>query len=123
MGRTMSAFRLGNQSVYVVRAALVPDSRDNNLYRDWAHATQTLVEGCMLQPFLTASRMSAEDNVEREFSRMQRRLWMPPGTDVLYTDRIVFNGDTYDVWGQPNRWFDFEGIEDHVEMLIVLREG
>lgn len=119
----MSSFRLGNQEVTIVRAAVTTDPRDNSVYRDWTATTLIAVAGCMLQPFLTASRMSAEDNVEREFSRMQRRLWMPPGTEIYYYDRVSYNGDTYDVWGQPNHWFDFEGKEDHVELLIVLREG
>lgn len=123
MGLAMSAFKLGNQTVTVLRPVITTDARDNSKYKDWVHATETAVDGCMLQPFLTASRMSAEDNVEREFSRMQRRLWMPAGTDIVYTDRISYNGETYDVWGQPNRWYDFEGNEDHVELLVVLREG
>lgn len=119
----MAFIALGQNTVTVVSAPLVSDPRDNSVYRDWANATETVVEGCMVQPFLTASRMSAEDNIEREFSKMQRRMWLPAGTEVYYFDRIVFAGDTYDVWGQPNHWYDFEGNESHVELLVVLREG
>lgn len=114
---------LGSETVTIIRAPLVTDSRDNSVTRDWAHATSTDVTGCMVQPFRMSNKLVTEDMIEREFARQFFRIWAPAGTDVLYTDRVSWRGQDMEVWAQKGTWVDFEGNEDHVQFLGILREG
>ncbi len=53
---------LGSDIFYVVRAALVVDPVDTSKYYDWTNATQTLVTGANVQPFILSPRTSKEEN-------------------------------------------------------------
>lgn len=114
---------LGSQSFTRVRAALVPSGRDGTLQRDWANATETTVTKCSIQPFRLAEKLNFEDNREREFARSALRVFAPAGTDVEPTDRVIYNGDTYDVFGFNGEWSGFDGLAHHVAFVIRRREG
>lgn len=114
---------LGNETVTVVHAPLVTNPRDNSKVRDWAAATTVDVPYCNVQPFLMSNKLIREDNNEREFSQQFFRVWMPAGTAIHYQDRIVHRGITMDIFGGQGNWYDFEGNEDHIQFVAVLREG
>lgn len=114
---------LGMETVTIVRAPLATNPRDNSQFRDWASATKTDIEGCQVQPFLLSNKLQIEDNLQREFGASYFRVWLPAGTIVLYTDRLVHRNRTMDVYGQPGIWFDFEGVESHITVLAYFREG
>jgi hypothetical protein len=114
---------LGSDSFYVVRAVLVTDPVDTSTYYDWNHATQTLVTDANVQPFRLSPRISKEDNADRQYEQTFLRVYAPYDTDVLYTDRVLFYGKTYDIFGQPNTWRTLEGIYHHSAFIIRLREG
>ncbi len=113
---------LGSDSFYVVRAVLVVDSVDNSSYEDWDNATQTLVSGANFQPFLI-NMADREFNKDRRFSESFYRVYAPPGTDVRYTDKILFNGKMHEISGEPNNWRKFSGDLHHVAFLVRLRQG
>lgn len=77
----------------------------------------------MVEPFPLAEKLNFEDHRNREFARTARRFYMPFGTDVEYTDRLIFDGKLYDVFGHPGQWFDFDGKENHVAVIGQIREG
>jgi len=114
---------LGSEIITVVRAPIIVNTRDNSESQDWTTATRIDVEGCMVQPFLMSNKLVIEDNNERMFAQSFYRVWMPSGTDVLYTDRLEWREVHMDVFGQKGEWFDFEGISDHIQLLGKRREG
>lgn len=114
---------LGSETVIVKRAPLKTDSRDNSKWRDWANATQTTVKKCMIEPFPLAEKLNYEDNRDREFARSAVRIYMPPGTDVVSTDRLIWDGKEYQVLGHPGKWSRFNGKEHHISVIAQIREG
>lgn len=114
---------LGNQTIVIQRAPLVASGRDGTLQRSWSTATETTVTKCSVQPFRLAEKLNFEDNRDREFARSALRVFAPAGTDVEPTDRVVFSGKTYDVFGFGGDWAGFDGNPHHVAFVIRLREG
>jgi len=115
--------RLGAELVIVRRPDVVVDTRDNSKVLDFSSPTDTPYEGCSVQPFRMSNKLVTEDNVGREFARQFFRFWMPPGADVLFTDRLLWRALEMDVWAQDGPWFDLEGNADHIQLLGLLREG
>lgn len=113
----------GRETVVVVRAPLVTDSRDNTQYRNWENPTRTTVNGCGVEPFPLAEKLNFEENRGREFARSAVRIYMPPGTDVVATDRLEWDGKTFQVLGHPGKWSRFNGREHHVAVIAQQREG
>lgn len=114
---------LGKSVIVIVRAPLLTDSRDNTLYRDWENATRTTVINCMVQPFPMAEKLNFEDNRDREYSRSAARFYLPPDADVIYTDRIEFDGHEWQVLGHPGTWFDFKSKRHHIAVIGQIRQG
>lgn len=114
---------LGRDSFIRRRAQLVKNPRDNTYYRDWENAEDTLIEGCMIQPFRLAEKLNYEINTEREFSRTGIRIFAPAGTSIEANDRIIYLGVEYSVFGHLGVWTNFRGEVDHVAFLARIREG
>lgn len=114
---------LGNQVFHVVRAPLAVDARSGSQYRDWDNAVTTPVIWSLITPFELAEKLSFEDTKEREYARINMKVYAPPGTDVVHTDKIVYLGDVYEVLGHIGRWPTFDGQEHHVEFVIQRKEG
>lgn len=116
---------LGNDTFTVLRASLVVDARDGGETRDWANASQIVVSNAKVNPFQLAEKLNWEINAEREYARTGLKFFAPPssGFEVLHTDRILYNGEIYEVFGHPQVWTDFEGNPDHWEFVAQLKEG
>jgi len=114
---------LGNDSFIRKRAPLVQNPRDNTWYRDWDNATELLITNCMVQPFRLSEKLNFEITVEREFSRTVMRFFCPADTDIESTDRIIYLGKEYTVFGHLGQWFNFRGELNHVAFLARRREG
>ncbi len=115
--------KLGADTFYVVRAATYVDPIGNGHVRDWAHATQTLVIDANVQPFPLSPRSSKEVTVDRDFQETMFQVFAPAGTDVIHTDKVLFDDTMYEVYGAANNWRTLQGVAHHVEFLIVLRTG
>jgi len=50
--------------------------------------------------------MSAETLVDRDTTTITSKAWLPADTQVGILDRITFNGNTYEVVGNPNPWWN-----------------
>lgn len=109
---------LGGNTITVVRAQLVIDPRDNSLYRDWVNASQTVVERCMVEPYPLAEKLNVEDMRDREFVRTALRVYAPKTTDIIYTDRVLFNGLEYRMFGDAGNWFHLNGALNHLAFII-----
>lgn len=114
---------LGKDEFIIRRAPLVVNPRDNTEYRDWDNATDTLVVNAQVQPFLLSEKLNYEITKEREFARQGQRFFAPAGTDVEYTDRIIYREEEYEVFGVNAVWTNFRGQVDHVAFIARIREG
>lgn len=104
---------LGAETIEIRRAELTSADRFGNFRRDWSNATSATVTGCSVQPF-----QATESTVDREFASTHMLLFAPWGTDLLATDRVVHNGQTYEVDGEPGQWRDDQGAGDHIEASL-----
>lgn len=93
--------RLGAQTLVVRRAGSKPADYGNGTVPDWSPAavTDTTVTGCSVQPV-----PFPENTVDRDNVRVVLRAWVPAGADVTALDRVVYEGDVYDIDGEPERW-------------------
>ena len=77
----------------------------------------------MVEPFPIAEKLNFEDNRDREYARSAVRIYAPPDTDVVYTDRIEWNGYEWQVLGHPGLWVDMRNRQDHVALIAQIRRG
>lgn len=108
----------GGQQVTRLRADLISDGRHGGLARDWPHAAAEVIDGVSVQPFATA-----ESTLDAAYVADRLRLFAPPEADVASTDRIIYDGVTYEVDGSAQRWYDLAGRADHVEAVIKRLAG
>lgn len=98
-----------------LRAPLISDGKGNSI-RDWAHATSTPF-AAWIQPVSSDEQML---NQERVVSRW--RLFAEPAADVVATDRVVWNGRTFQVDGEVQAWDTGNGVH-HWEGFLRLVTG
>lgn len=105
---------LGHHTVTVVRAGSKPADYGSGTEADWSTATSYEVQGCSVQP-----APSDEFTIDRDTFTTRWVAYLPSGTDVAATDRVVWQGDTYEIDGGVLRW-EF-GALSHV--VINLRRS
>jgi hypothetical protein len=105
---------LGPHTITVVRAATSTGDYGNRPVLDWSNTTDTEVRGCNVQP-APASTFT----VDRDSFITRFQAFVPPDTDVRSTDRVVWDGNTYDVDGDVLRW-DFPGLS---HLVVNLRRS
>lgn len=94
----------GREVVTILDAPLVTDPRFGTQRRDWNTATSTTLRGCSVQPI-----SGVEATVDREFTKSHLKLFAPFGELPKATSRVVHDGTTYEVDGEPERWRDSNG--------------
>lgn len=99
----------------VKRAPLVADDRGNQV-RDWPNAVTSSMPAAWIQP---VSSDELNLNQDRTVSRWQ--IFLEPAADVLSTDRITWEGDTYQVDGDIQSWDT--GQPHHQEGFLLLVTG
>lgn len=83
-----------------------------NTRRDWASATSTLY------PATVGPVSTDEDVVDQNRVTGRWRMFLPATADVVATDRIVYDGDTYDIDGDVERW-KRHGRLHHLEAVLL----
>lgn len=117
-GALVVTARLGSQAVTVLDAPLVVDARYGSHRRDWDNAVATDLTGCSVQPYT-----SDEDVAGREFTATRVRLFTAAGPVPVATSRVVVDGTTFEVDGEPARWVDGLGRPSHVEVVLKRLAG
>lgn len=102
---------LGPHTVTRLRPGTKPSGYGSTTQPDWGNTTSLDITGCSVQPVLGGEDTDARDEV---LTRWQA--WLPGDPDVLATDRIVWQSDTYEINGQPESW-DFAGAQHKVLSL------
>lgn len=80
----------------VQRAGLTAD-RYGNAGIDWAHPVSTNILGWLD----TNQRKMGEDDKNRSGADSDGNAFLPPETDIRSSDRLIINGQTYEVFGIP----------------------
>jgi len=96
--------RLGPHTIDVVRAGTKPADYGTGTQTDWSSSSTTAVDGCSVQP-----ASSDEFTIDQDTFTTRLVAYVPAGADVRAADRIVWNGETYDIDGDVLRW-EFSGL-------------
>lgn len=82
-----------------LRAPLVADDYGTpESKRDWDNAAETEMRG-FVQPMETTEIADG-----REASVVRHQLFAPAGSDLLASDRVQYDGDTYELTGDGQSW-------------------
>lgn len=114
-------FSWHTDTVIRVRAPLVSNDY-GDLERDWAAATSTPLAGWRVQP-MQGSRVNVADSLPREGLDRRQRAFGPYDTDMLTTDRVEWQGETWVVDGDVDRWRSPTGALAHTELVLARMEG
>lgn len=98
------------------RRALQTATGYGNTRRDWANATIQPYPA-EVQPFPGASS-SSEDVVDQNRTTTRWRIFLGPDADLAATDRIEWDGLTYEVDGDVERW-KRRGRLHHLEAILI----
>lgn len=86
--------------------------------RDWTTATALQIAGCSVQP--TATSMSMDGRVEATAETLTA--YLPEGSDIKEGDRVIFDGDTYEIDGKPKKWTGAVNLS-HIQIVLKRWEG
>lgn len=109
---------IGSQQVVRLRAGSVLDGRHGGRARDWNNAQSLTINGVSVQPYATA-----ESTLQAAYIADRLRVIAPAGTDLLETDRVVYDEVTYEVDGSAQSWHGLDGPEHHIELVIKRLAG
>jgi hypothetical protein len=90
---------LGPHTITVVRPGAKRADYGTGNQPDWATATRTSVAGCSVQP-----AQGPAYTIDRDSYQSRWTVWAPVATDVAATDRVEWDGQTYEVDGEVQRW-------------------
>lgn len=107
-----------NDTVTIVRANTSKTVRGSTV-PDWSSTTETSVSGCSVQP--ASSTISEDGRVLGLADGMTA--YLPNGTDVLVSDRVVFDGNTYTIDGEPRVWRSPTGMRSHILLNLKRWNG
>lgn len=87
---------------------------------DWStdKVTEKTIKGCSVQP--AATQLSQDGRVLGISDGMT--VYCPPGTDVQAGDRIKWDGNTYEIDGEPRKWPGALRC-DHIQLNLRRWEG
>lgn len=115
---------VGSESITLLRAPLIKDPRSGQFIRDWKNPQQIPVAGCSVQPFPLAEKLNVEVSDNREFIRSSVRVYAPAeSVSPEPTDRFLYRGREYELFGFTSEWVDLEGKLDHLAYIGRIREG
>ena len=99
--------------VEVWRAPLVTER--GKQVRDWQGAAMHPVAGCSVQRASTDGTWG----LPRSGATVRMTLWMPPGADIEFGDKVVADGREYALDGEPLPWRSPTGAVSHLVADLV----
>lgn len=106
-----------SQSITIIR----PGTKEvrGSIVPDWEHTAQpVVVGGCSVQP--ASSSLSLDGRVLGISDAWTA--YLPEGTDVKAGDHILFDGNTYEISGEPRIWTG-AFTRSHIQLNLVRWEG
>jgi hypothetical protein len=94
-----------------------PDLSDSTVDADGVPlvSVATVATSCHVQPYRATD---AEQVLGRELAKRARRAWFPAGTAIGFASSVEIDGETFDVWGDPDDW-NLGSANDHVAVILV----
>lgn len=87
---------------------------------DWNNASDPVtVSGCSVQPAST----NLDENGRVLGISDGLTAYIPNGTDVQAGDHIVYDGETYEINGEPRVWTSPTGMNNHILLNLVRYSG
>lgn len=87
---------------------------------DWSNVKKIPVRGCSVQPGdTTTDQASDRDSQASETATV----YLPPNADARTGDRVIYDGDTWDVVGRVQTWRSPSGRITHKIMRIRVHQG
>lgn len=87
--------------------------------RDWDTAEEVEIVGCSMQP--AGNTLSQDGRVLGVFDGYT--CYAPYNADIQAGDRIEFDGQIYEINGEPNRWRSATGSLDNMLLNLVRWSG
>jgi hypothetical protein len=110
---------LPGETVTVRRGTPAAPGRRNDTTTDWTDPVDTAVEDCLVAPRSTSENLDGRTGVIIGIT-----VYMPAGSDVAATDRLVIRGDEYDIDGEPGLWTSpGHSFVDGIEVAAKRSEG
>ena len=81
---------------------------------DWSNPDRLEIKGCSVQP---ASTGLSQDGRVLGISE-GLTVYLPPGADIRAGDRVVIDGRTYVINGEPKAWKSATGRVSHVQINV-----
>ena len=106
-----------SQSITIIR----PGTKEvrGSIVPDWEHTAQpVIVGGCSVQP--ASSSLSLDGRVLGISDAWTA--YLPEGTDVKAGDHILFDGNTYEINGEPRVWTG-AFTRSHIQLNLTRWEG
>lgn len=100
-------------TVTVWRAPVIEER--GTTVRDWANAAPHTVAGCSFQPASTAGTWGEL----RNGAETRATLWLQPGADIEFGDKVEFQGNVYALDGEPLEWRSPSGVVTHLTCNLV----
>lgn len=105
------------QTITVVEPTLI-DDRGTQVADYDDPASETDITGCSVQPGASAEVLAARQGVSIRWT-----VYAPPSVAVTAHSAVRYEGNLYDVDGEPQRWSSPTGGLDHSVLLLVDHEG
>ena len=106
-----------SQTVDIVRAKKTKTVRGSDV-PDWSDTVTTTVTGCSVQP--ASSSLSLDGRVLGVTDAWTA--YVPAGTDVKAGDHVTYQGNTYEIQGEPRVWTGSFNMS-HIQLNLVRWEG
>ena len=94
-----------------LRGSIVPDWSEDKI-------TKLVIKGCSIQPATTS--LSQDGRVLGITEGLTA--YVPDGTDVIAGDRILFDGQTFTINGDPKKWPGAFSLA-HIQLNLIRWEG
>lgn len=104
------------QTVTRLRGTVIAGPYGSTDEIDWSNPI-TAVYAAEVQPLSSEENVVLQQRVETRW-----RAFLPPEADVLATDRIAWDGATYEIDGEPEQWKRC-GIVHHLELILRRFQG
>ena len=101
-----------NDTVTRLRAGVI--TQRGSEIPDWANPSALEILGCSMQPAGTS--LTQDGRVQGTSDGYT--CFLPPGSDVLAGDRILYGGKTYTIMGEPRAWTSPTGQVSNIQLQL-----
>jgi hypothetical protein len=107
----------GRDTIVRLRATTEEDDHGNDV-PNWTYPARKPIRGCAVEPGAPQEYL-----IGRDASRVQWFVMAPYGTDVKGSDRVEWQGVTYEVSGEPAPWRSSSGRLDYLAIVLQTWNG